>query len=327
MKISVLGSGPLGIGLSINFSKNDSIDQVLIYSRKSEIISQINHDHRCIFDDIELSSKICATGDLFFAIDSSDIIFITVNSSGLLNFLLEITALKGNFDLSKKFFIICTKGIDREGFFSDIAKKILGTDGIAFLFGPSFAHEIACGERTFVNLIYHDLDYASNIINQIVCNETNVKLFPIIDYIGAQVCSVMKNICAIYLGMAKGFGIKNDRIAVMFKFFVDEMLKVINFYKGDEKTIFEFCGIGDLFLTCTSFESRNCNFGYQVGLTKNVDLAYQACNNYYPEGYYSLKNLIEMNKKSNLKLTICEKIYKVLFIDKCLHENKDIFEL
>ena len=325
MKIAILGSGPLGFSLSINFSKHKLIDHVLVYSRKDEIVSEINNCNRCMFEEIKLSEKIHATSNLLDVLNKSDIFFITVNSIGLIDFINEIADL--NIDLSKKFFVICTKGIDKDGFFSDKIKEILKIDSVAFLLGPSFAHEIACGEKTFVNLIYHDINYAKYIISQIIDEGTNVNFSPMTDYIGAQLCSVMKNICAIYLGMAKGYGIKNDCIAVMFKFFIDEMRKAINFYNGDERTIFEFCGIGDLFLTCTSFESRNYNFGYQIGVTKSVETAYGLCKDYYPEGYFALNNLIEMNKRNFFNLQICDEIYKALYVDRNLCNESKLLKL
>jgi glycerol-3-phosphate dehydrogenase (NAD(P)+) len=328
MKIAILGSGPFGLSLSINFSKHQLINHVVVYSRNDEIVAEINNYNCCMLEEIKLSKiskKIRATSDLLNVLDESDILFITVNSTGLINFINEIEGL--HLDLSKKFFVICTKGIDNNGFFSDKIKGILKINSIAFLLGPSFANEIACGEKTCVNLIYHDIEYAEYIISQIVDDKTNVKIFPMNDYIGAQLCSTMKNICAIYLGIAKGYGIKHDYIAVMFKFFIDEMIEAINFYNGDEKTIFELCGIGDLFLTSTSFESRNYNFGYQVGITKSVQNAYELCKNYYPEGYFALNNLIQMNKKNSFNLKICNQIYEVLYVDKSLHSKSKLFEL
>jgi glycerol-3-phosphate dehydrogenase (NAD(P)+) len=309
MKICILGSGHLGVSLAINFSKSILIEKITIYSNNEESIHRVNKTKSFIFDKIKLSDKIEATNNLKNSILSSDLIFICVNSENFVPFLEEIQKL--NINLEQKELIICTKGIYRSGFFSEIAKKILNTNNIGLLFGPSFANEIANGDKTFINLIHHKEQIAHDIIKNLGTNHTNLKIYHNSDYIGAQICSVMKNICAIYLGIAKGYELKTNHIAALFKLFLDEIRETIKFYGGLEQTVYDFCGIGDLFLTCTSFESRNYTFGYQIG-SKSTPPA----QNVYPEGYIGLKNLYEFNNKNGLKLKICNSLYDFLFLNK-----------
>ena len=204
--------------------------------------------------------------------------------------------------------IICTKSIGADGeFLHEIAQKALNNKKIALLYGPSFAHEIAHGEITCVNFIYYDLN--TSYLDLLVDQNTNLRMICINDYIGAQICSVMKNICAIYMGILKGSGIKNDFLAIIFKFFIDEIVATIKIHGGNEKTIFSLCGIGDLFLTCTSFDSRNYRFGYSIGEEKNVEKTLIQYADHYPEGYLNLKNLLELNKMLNFHSNLCEKLY------------------
>lgn len=330
MKIGILGSGALGISLAINFNKNQNIENILIYSRKQEVIEDINNHRKSIFPNIQIPDKASATNDLFQVLTNSEIIFITVNSNSLKNVLDQIAFVKEqeNINLVEKFFIICSKGIDKSGkFFHELAVEILKSRNIGLFLGPSFANEIAHGETTIVNLVHEDSEKAEEIISKLVDSQTNVKIIPISDYIGAQICTIMKNICAIYLGIARGLGAKNDYLSILFTSFIQEIRRAITFYHGDPKTIFELCGIGDLFLTCTSFESRNYSFGYQIGLTKSVKEAFTNCNDYYPEGYYGLKNFYNMNVANGLQLDICKKLYNLIFIDEKVTEKLDLHQM
>jgi glycerol-3-phosphate dehydrogenase (NAD(P)+) len=309
-KIAILGSGALGLALSINFSKNENINEVLIYSRKPEIVSAINDGKKYLFDEISLSEKIRCTND-FSLIENYEIIFITVNSPGFLDIIEKLSKL--NFSKTQPLIVICTKSIGYGGrFLNSIAKEKLKNEKIALLYGPSFAHEIAYGEITCVNFVYHDYNSASNYLEFLVDSNTNLKMIQINDYIGAQICSVMKNICAIYMGVFKGFGAKNDFLAIIFKFFIEEILEAIKIHGGNERTIFSLCGIGDLFLTCTSFDSRNYSFGYAIGLEKNIQKTLEKYHGNYPEGYLNLKNLLKLNSTKNFHSNLCEQLYNFL---------------
>jgi glycerol-3-phosphate dehydrogenase (NAD(P)+) len=322
-QLAILGSGAFGIALAINFSKHEKINKILIYSRKPEIEFAINNEKKCLFNDITLSDKITCTTD-FQEIEKYQKIFITVNSPGFLNIIDQLSKL--NF-IHKPLIIICTKSISENGkFLHEIAQKKLNNSNIALLYGPSFAHEIAYGETTCVNFIHHDS--STNYINSFVDQNTNLKMILINDYIGAQICSVMKNICAIYMGILKGSNTKNDFLAIIFKFFIDEIIQTIKIHGGDEKTIFSLCGIGDLFLTCTSFDSRNYSFGYNIGVKKNIKEMFEKYQNNYPEGYLSLYNLLKLNKEKNFYSNLCEKLHQFFQKSKDfnLHSLKNLFE-
>lgn len=306
-RIAILGSGALGIALATNFSRHKNIDKILLYSRREEIANEINNKKICLFEGIQLSDKIKCTNELN-EVENHDIIFITVNSTGFLDIIRKLS--KISFKI-QPLVIICVKSIGINGeFLSEIARKNLQNDKIALLYGPSFAHEIAHGEKTFVNFVYHDDN--TNYIDTLVDENTNLKMIQINDYIGAQLCSIMKNICAIYMGILKGSGSKNDFLAATFKFFIDEITKTIKIHGGSEKTIFDLCGIGDLFLTCTSFESRNYTFGHDIGKEENIQFTIEKYKDHYPEGYYALPNLLKLNERKKFQSKFCEKLSQFL---------------
>ena len=318
-KIAILGSGALGTALAINFSKNQNIEKILIYSRKSEIQSVIQNDKRCFFEDIILSDKISCTLEIE-NVEKCEIIFITVNSLGFTDIIDKLSKLHFK---KQPLIVICTKSIGKNGeFLHEIAMQKLNNNNVALLYGPSFAHEIAYGEMTCVNFIHNDKN--ANYIDLLVDSNTNLRMILICDYIGAQICSVMKNICAIYMGIMNGAGMKNDFLAVVFKFFVDEIAKTIEIHGGNRETIFSLCGIGDLFLTCTSFDSRNYSFGYAIGFEKNITNVLIKYQNNYPEGYLSLNNLLILNKSKGFDSILCEKLS--LFLKNDENFNVDLLK-
>ena len=76
--------------------------------------------------------------------------------------------------------------------------------------------------------------------------------------------------------------------------FISKILKNLNkIIDFDEASLIEPAGIGDLFLTCSSKQSRNYSFGKHLIQNKNTNF------DYLVEGYLSLKNI---NKYKNYNL-------------------------
>ena len=81
---------------------------------------------------------------------------------------------------------------------------------------------------------------------------------------------------------------------------------------GAEKLTFQgLSGIGDLVLTCSDDLSRNRRFGKELANNNSTD---KALNNIGAtvEGFNTLKLVIEISKKHQIEMPICEQVLAVV---------------
>ena len=69
------------------------------------------------------------------------------------------------------------------------------------------------------------------------------------DWLGVQLCGVLKNVLAIAVGVADSLRLgANSRAALIAR--AAEMSRLCVALGGDEKTVMSLAGVGDVMLTC-----------------------------------------------------------------------------
>jgi glycerol-3-phosphate dehydrogenase (NAD(P)+) len=342
MKISVIGAGAFGTSLGNIFAKAFKDQEILIltscFEKKNEINSCLSN--KKYFSEFVLEKNLRATNDLNEIFEKSQskngLIFVALPSYCLEEFLIKNQNLILE-NLTSNYFVFCTKGISKTGFFFDeIVSKIFGPDfeNFAFLLGPSFAKEILIGARTFVNLVSKNKEKSVQIIEFFESSRKNglhpIKFVFEDDLKGAQICAMMKNICAIFLGILRGAKMHDDLCAAFFTFFLKEILFLISLFSNQKSgliqshIIFSFAGIGDLFLTSTSEKSRNFSFGFLLGQMNHekkdkeglILFLNEFCDK--PEGFFALQNLFNSDFFSKNQIS-CE-------VDGNLFFSKKLFD-
>ncbi len=71
-------------------------------------------------------------------------------------------------------------------------------------------------------------------------------------------------------------------------------------------------GFGDLFLTCSSRDSRNNSLGFLIGKGGDPKKILSDKNTVY-EGAMSVKSIISLSKKHDLEMPISKMIYDILY--------------
>lgn len=143
--------------------------------------------------------------------------------------------------------IVATKGFLSDKPFEKFKKIIV-------ISGPGFAEDIKMGRRAFLTAT--DTNIAGFL------NAENITFGLAEDPKGVLMCGALKNIYAILAGK---FGLE-PRTMAMRDFIEDasfEMGKILEANGADFNTIYQFCGIGDLTLTCSP-RSRNYYFGQML---------------------------------------------------------------
>ena len=161
-------------------------------------------------------------------------------------------------------FIIASKGLEpTTGLALDEYLKIYFPNKICSILGPGFANEVVKREKTFVNAISSDIKIANDVANLFTNKNFIVK--PIDDFNGATTLASFKNALAILFGLLDYQKVSINTKSAILALAIQEIENYIKKNDGKTSTINEFCGIGDIFLTCTDLLSRNYQFGYKIG--------------------------------------------------------------
>lgn len=193
-----------------------------------------------------------------------------INDTDYIIFAIPTNAYKSFLDSYKKqikkdtILVIASKGLEpntQKPLYDFIKNEI--TNKVCLILGPSFAKEVINRKNTYVNTISEDLNVANTVAN--IFNNKNFLVKPITDYHGAAALGSFKNALAILFGLLDYQKVSINTKSAILALAIQEIKKYIIKIGGNVSTINEFCGIGDIFLTCTDSLSRNYQFGYDIG--------------------------------------------------------------
>jgi glycerol-3-phosphate dehydrogenase (NAD(P)+) len=129
--------------------------------------------------------------------------------------------------------------------------------------GPAIAIEMARGMPTAVILGFGD-ESASRRVQTLLQNSW-VKVDTTADLTGLELCSTLKNVYAIALGICDGMGLGANTKAFVGSLAMDEMGRICEALGGRHATVHGLAGLGDLLTTGYSQHSRNRTLGEKLG--------------------------------------------------------------
>ena len=180
-------------------------------------------------------------------------------------------------------------------------------DSFVALSGPNFASEIMLNLPTVSNISSRNMENSKKVKKVLTTKQFKVKILD--DVIGLEICGVIKNINAIANGICEGMDInENARYGVLTKGFNDT-IKIIKSIGGEESTVTEYCGFGDLVLTSTSLESRNHTLGMLYGQRIIVD---EKASGIVFEGKNSIRAIKDICEKNGIESVIVDFVYDVI---------------
>lgn len=298
LKVGFIGVGSYGTALAQSFCCN-GVDVVLV-SNSKEIAQEINkhHTHSVALPNTKISEKIRCTTD-YSSLTEVDVIFVTVPAKATVEVCTEAK-------IFHKPFVLCSKGLEAStGSLLTEAIEIKVENELLVWSGPSFAIELAQGLDAAVNLAGKNRELA----HELACKLSSAHLVVknIDDYIGLQVMGVFKNVLAVGCGILKESGC--NEVAKFITLGIQEIIALTEKMHGKAETFFEFGGIGDIFLTCTSEKSRNVLFGKFLAEHGGI----QNWTGPLAEGALTAKWIPNFEKKYQLSLPVLHKIYAAIY--------------
>lgn len=266
---AVIGAGAWGTALAAAFSRCGY--RVNLWTRQAPIALSIR-ERRCnqaYLPDIELPEGLMATTDLADALRDAAFVVIAVPSGAL-----RVTARRiGPLLAADAPVLFASKGLEKGSgaFMTEVAAAAFTGRLVGVLTGPGFAAEVTRGEPTSLTLAIASLaaqkasgrgaarDFAEEFKTRLASGGISVAITD--DVVGAQVGGALKNVIAIACGMAAGQGFGENARAAIITHGFEDMRKLAVALGGRPETLLGSCGAGDVFLTCTSPQSRNYRLG------------------------------------------------------------------
>jgi glycerol-3-phosphate dehydrogenase (NAD(P)+) len=190
---------------------------------------------------------------------NADVIFLCVPSSAICDYA-ELVQ-------SAQFIVSCAKGIAKAS--EPFISSFFDANKLCVLSGPNFADEILNNNKTITTLASKNSE-ALQVISALIASP-NFEIEMNDEIIGIEICGIVKNVIAIMMGYAS---IKmpswNEKSLLLTKMF-QEVGIVLEYFKCNKSVLELSCGIGDIFLTCSSTNSRNYRFGIALAQEQKLE--------------------------------------------------------
>lgn len=328
--VGVLGGGAWGTGLAQALARGGH--KVQMWALEPEVKDSVNkeHENKRYLPGYKLSENLVVSNDIIEVASNKEFLIIASPSLFLASTIRKITSVQNIADGST-IIAALTKGFVPS---EDGPKLILETienvlPGIykgntVYVAGPSHAEEVALGKLT--GLIAASENPKNSIKVRELLRVPGLLVYSSLDVIGVQICAAAKNVVAIVYGALDAISEKSDLFgdnteSLLLAAGLNE-IQTLGMAMGatHPETFTSISGVGDLDVTCKSKFGRNRRFGQDIIktdiLSKFKDLDDLIANigkiGYLPEGAVACKYIHEISERKNIKLPLCNGLYRIL---------------
>ena len=328
--VGIIGGGAWGTGIAQALARGNH--KVEIWALEEDVVSSINNENenKRFLPGFKLDPSITCSNDIWQVAFGKEFLFVASPSIFLEQTLKKINTVPNIVDGSTVIAAL-TKGFVPS---SDGPKLILETiesalpeiykDCTVYVAGPSHAEEVAMGKIT--GLVAASLNPKNSIRVRELLKVPGLMVFSSFDVIGTQICAAAKNVIAAVYGAMDAISETSDIVgdnteSLLLAAGLNE-IQTLGFAMGatHAETFTSVSGVGDLDVTCKSKYGRNRRFGQDIVKTdmlsrfKDIDdlIANVGKIGYLPEGAIACKYVHEIAQKKDLKLPLCNALYKVL---------------
>ena len=276
-KILILGAGSMSTAFAFPCSDNNhevSIVGTHLEDNFIDIIKSNKNVHPALKSRIPNNVKLYKFNSFHDLLKKADLIVIGVSSKGIHWASEQLTKINSNQQI-----LILTKGLyvnkkNRYEVYPDTVKNFLIKKGIksfkiSVAAGPCLASDLS--NRVLTNVIFanKDISIVRNLSKMLSTYYYKIKCSK--DVVGVAACGGIKNIYAMIVGTSMGINLKKEKdnknlntAAALFNQSVKEMCYFIKKIGGQESTVINLAGVGDLYVSCTG--GRNSKMGKFIGM-------------------------------------------------------------
>jgi glycerol-3-phosphate dehydrogenase (NAD(P)+) len=311
VKLAIIGSGSWGTALAIVLAPRFDSVGLWVFEKDLAARMRATRENHVYLPGLEIPANIAVTSELGDALTASEIVLGVMPSrharhlyTAVIPFLSPLMT-----------FVSATKGIERETLLrmSEVMTAILGESRIAVLSGPTFAHEIACGEPAAVVVASEKIEVAEQI--QKAFSGPTFRLYTNSDPIGVEIGASLKNVIAIGAGVCQGLGFGSNALAALITRGLAEITRLAVAMGGQPKTLAGLAGLGDLVLTCSGAPSRNRRVGLELAKGRTLaDIV--GSTPMVAEGVETCDAAVALGERFQVDLPIVQQMHQMLHLAK-----------
>lgn len=328
--VGVIGAGAWGTALATALARGGNLVQA--WALEDDVVSSINNDHenKRYLPGYVLDSRLTASKDIEEVALNKDFIILGSPSLYLASTVRKFAGVE-NIQNGSTIIAALTKGFVPSESGPDFVLPTVESalpdcykDATVYVAGPSHAEEVAMGKIT--GLIAASNHHRNAIKVRNLLRVPGIMSYASFDTVGVQVCAATKNVIAVVYGaldaLSETSAIFGDNTESLVMAAGLNEIQKIGFAMGASypETFTSISGVGDLDVTCKSKFGRNRRFGQDIIKTgilsqfKDLDdlIANVKKVGYLPEGAIACKYVHQIAEAKNLRLPICDALYKVL---------------
>jgi glycerol-3-phosphate dehydrogenase (NAD(P)+) len=311
--ISMVGSGSWATALvKILCEKEVTIHWFVRNQSAIDYIKQFGHNPSYISAASLPIAKLVFYTDIKQCIAASSIVIMATPSAFLTTTLAGVSKL----ELANKVVVSAIKGMiagnNENLIIAEYFQKYFEVpfNNFVVISGPCHAEEVALEKLSYLTLSSPNEQNAAMMAEALQCRYIKTNCTD--DIFGTEITAVMKNIIALACGICRGIGYGDNFQAVLVSNAIQEIERFVEAVHAINRDIKGSAYLGDLLVTAYSQFSRNRSFGLMIGKGYSVKAA-QLELNMIAEGYYSVKCIIDANKKYKVDLPITSAVYNILY--------------
>lgn len=317
-KIAVVGAGAYGTALAAYSANIGHEVKVWCFERNLPEIVKRTGENELYLQGVKLPEQVVFTNDPQEAVASADMVILVSPSAHVRNTSKLISS-----TISKNALIVsAAKGIEQGtlNLMSQILEETLSdhAERLSYISGPSFARDVATGLPTDLACASHSIDTARAV--QEILHSKTLRIYANDDVVGVELGGALKNVIAVACGALDAMNLGLSARASLMTRGLAEITRLGVAMGANTVSFLGLAGVGDLILTCTGDLSRNRMLGKRLALgEKASDIIHS--QNSVAEGYVTVKPAVELARKHNVDMPICDAVYKVCYEDADIREE------
>lgn len=302
MKISVLGCGRWGSFIAW-YQSTVLKNQVISWGPEGEYSYEILKNTGKN-EYVELDKNITLTCDLKYAVESADVIIISISSQGLRGFMKRIT----EHNIKDKPFVLCMKGIEEstgKRLSEVLVESGISPDKIAVWVGPGHIQAFTQGIPNCMVI-----DSANDELKRALADNFKSNLIRFYygnDLIGTEIGAAAKNVLGIAAGVLDGSGYVSLKGPLMSRG-ANEVGRLIEALGGKFNSAYGLAHLGDYETTLFSEFSHNRKYGEMM--------AHGAKFEKLAEGVMTAKAMKQLGDEYGVELPITNAVYEACFLSR-----------